>query len=227
VIRDLRAAQHEFARQPSARIIGAAIGYGMLARSRVGRPQRADLAAIAVVGALRPFVEWGLHRYALHAEPKQLAGLRIDTSADHVFHHEEPNDLSRVLLGTKWAITHTAMLALVVGGTAHATTTHLTTRLTTPLGGNPAASRAATRTAIVAAHSSLFVYEWIHFLVHTSYRPRSARLTRLRHAHRRHHWHNAAADFGITSTIADRLLGTSSRDYTRRVSARVNFSSAP
>ena len=52
------------------------------------------------------------------------------------------------------------------------------------------------------------IYEWTHFLVHTSYRPRSRWFRRLWRNHRLHHFKNENYWFGVSMLGADYLLGT-------------------
>ena len=61
----------------------------------------------------------------------------------------------------------------------------------------------------VLVHFALALhYEWVHFLVHTRYRPRSARYEKLWRNHRLHHFKNEHYWYGVTMLSGDRLLGT-------------------
>ncbi|MGH7286829.1 MAG: sterol desaturase family protein [Myxococcota bacterium] len=51
-------------------------------------------------------------------------------------------------------------------------------------------------------------YEWIHFLIHTRYRPRTSWSRRLWRNRLRHHFRNERHWYGVTMLAADRLLGT-------------------
>ena len=52
------------------------------------------------------------------------------------------------------------------------------------------------------------MYEWTHFLIHTSHRPRSRYYRSIWTTHRLHHFKNEHYWHGITNTVADRALGT-------------------
>jgi hypothetical protein len=52
------------------------------------------------------------------------------------------------------------------------------------------------------------VYEWIHFLVHTDYKPRSAAYRRLYVGHRLHHYRNENYWYGVTRRFGDTVLRT-------------------
>ena len=53
-----------------------------------------------------------------------------------------------------------------------------------------------------------FVYEWLHYLIHSEYKPRTAPYRALWRHHRLHHYKNEQYWFGVTSTAADRALRT-------------------
>ncbi|MEX1368505.1 MAG: sterol desaturase family protein, partial [Nannocystaceae bacterium] len=52
------------------------------------------------------------------------------------------------------------------------------------------------------------VYEWTHYLCHTSYRPRGRLYRRLWRLHRLHHFKNEHYWMGVTMHFADWVLGT-------------------
>ena len=58
------------------------------------------------------------------------------------------------------------------------------------------------------AYLILSVYEWCHFLIHTPYRPQGRYYRAIWRGHRLHHFKNEHYWFGVTSTVADHLLGT-------------------
>jgi hypothetical protein len=54
----------------------------------------------------------------------------------------------------------------------------------------------------------LFGYEWAHFLIHSTYVPRSAGFRAVWRAHILHHYKNEQYWFGVTNPIADYVLRT-------------------
>ena len=52
------------------------------------------------------------------------------------------------------------------------------------------------------------VYEWTHYLCHTSYRPRGRVYKRLWRHHRLHHFKNEHYWMGVTMHLGDRVLRT-------------------
>ena len=51
-------------------------------------------------------------------------------------------------------------------------------------------------------------YEWLHYLIHTSYKPKSQWFRKLHKHHRLHHFKNENYWFGLSSTAADRILSS-------------------
>ena len=55
----------------------------------------------------------------------------------------------------------------------------------------------------------MFNYEWVHYLVHSDYRPRSKAFRAVWRNHRLHHYKNEHYWFTVTTSgTADRLFGT-------------------
>ena len=52
-------------------------------------------------------------------------------------------------------------------------------------------------------------YEWVHFLIHTDYKPKTAAYRRLYKSHRLHHFRNENYWFGVSRLAADKVLNTS------------------
>ncbi|HMC69660.1 MAG TPA: fatty acid hydroxylase family protein, partial [Mycobacteriales bacterium] len=53
-----------------------------------------------------------------------------------------------------------------------------------------------------------FTYEWTHFLIHSTYVPRSRYYRYIWRAHRLHHYKNEKYWFGVTVHLADHVLRT-------------------
>jgi len=62
--------------------------------------------------------------------------------------------------------------------------------------------------ALLVSYLMLAHYEWVHLLVHASYRPKNRYYRRLAVNHRLHHYRNEHHWLGVTSNLGDRLLGT-------------------
>jgi len=62
---------------------------------------------------------------------------------------------------------------------------------------------------MVAVGALMFNYEWVHYLVHSDYRPNSRAFRSVWRNHRLHHYKNEHYWFTVTSAgTADRLFGT-------------------
>ncbi len=164
-----------------------ALGIG-LAIAWAASPWPPLLAALVTV-LIYPLAEYLMHRYVLHARflyrHKATAALwkRI-----HFDHHQNPNDLA-VLFGALYTTLPTIFV------------------IATPVGwliGGPAGGAAAFASAL-----ALFsLYEFCHCVQHLPFTPRYEWLRTLKKHHLSHHFHSEQGNFGITSFIWDRALGT-------------------
>lgn len=208
-LRSSRAAASVFVRTPSARVLGGAFAVLATARVASGRPSRRDAAAAGVVSVARPFVEWGIHRFVLHAPARTVAGRTVDTAAGHRAHHGDPDDVELALLPGPYAAAYAATLASLAAGTA--VVAGVAERRWRGRGVPGPDAGTVGRTALsaaTAATASLAAYEWVHLLVHTAVRPRTRVLRDLKRHHRLHHFRNERYWLGITGTAGDRLLRT-------------------
>lgn len=147
------------------------------------------LATAVVIVLVYPLVEYLMHRYVLHAKflyrHQMTAALwkRI-----HYDHHQNPNDLG-VLFGALY------------------TTLPTTFVIATPIGwliaGLPGAA-----TALATALTVFSLYEFCHCVQHLPITPRWHWLRELKKHHLAHHFHSEKGNYGITSLLWDRLLGT-------------------
>ncbi|KIG18774.1 putative Fatty acid hydroxylase FAH1P [Enhygromyxa salina] len=149
-----------------------------------------DLVPVALLLALHPFAEWIIHVFILHHRPRQVLGLRWDYHAArmHRLHHRDPWDLRFVLMPLPIMVLGLALGAVVFW-------------LLAPTAGVWATTMIAT--AGIAAY-----YEWIHFLTHTSYRPKGRIYERQWRLHRLHHFKNERYWMGVTRHLGDLVLGT-------------------
>ena len=185
----LRRATGVFFGHGSPRIIFLCLGAALAGRVVVGGWSWWDLLGPGVVIAAQPFTEWLIHVFVLHFRPRTVGGMRIDplVSRKHRAHHADPKDEALVFIPLP------ALAGLVAGVSAIC------------LAGLPLERGLTT---LVAALVVLFVYEWTHFLIHSSYRPRHALYRYVWRAHRNHHFRNEHYWFGVTVHVADHVLGT-------------------
>lgn len=178
-----------FYRYPSPWVLSAfALGFAV-ARLAVGGLGLWDLAIVAILVAWQPFQEWLIHVYLLHWRPREVLGVTLDLklARRHRAHHVDPALLPMIFMPLD-----SAMFSLVV----HAALVFwlLPTGLAL--------------TVLFGISTIGLVYEWTHFLIHTSYRPRSAFYRRIWRYHRLHHFKNEHFWFGVTMHQGDQVLGT-------------------
>jgi hypothetical protein len=181
-----------FSRKRAPRMIGAAIVLAAGARIALGGFSWRDLAAIAFMAVVYPFGEWAIHVHLLHSR------VDLPSTVSHRQHHEDPQRLDLINFGPLEALAILLLAAPVAVGLGAA----LAALIPGPLPPGPLV------TMLLTAYLLIGFYEWIHFLIHTSHRPRSRWYRAIWRNHRLHHFKNEHYWHGITNTIADRALGT-------------------
>ena len=63
-------------------------------------------------------------------------------------------------------------------------------------------------TATATTLTMILNYEWVHYLIHTSYQPKTRLYRRLWRHHRLHHFKNEEFWFGLTMLSGDTLMKT-------------------
>ncbi|HYC21353.1 MAG TPA: sterol desaturase family protein [Candidatus Bathyarchaeia archaeon] len=179
-----------FVRFPSPQILIAATVASLAARISIGGLTPGDaLVALAIV-AFWPFQEWLIHVFILHYRPVTFLGGSFDfpVPQSHRAHHRDPWDIPLLFIPT-----HVFLYAIPI-------------QLAFWLLVMPTQALATSGPAVyffLTLHD-----EWVHFLVHTRYRPRSRLYDRLWRNHRLHHFKNESYWYGVTMLTGDRLLGT-------------------
>lgn len=170
-------------------LIGWAVA-SVSARLYVGRFTVWDLAICAAILAWWPFQEWLIHVFVLHFRPRKIGKWKIDlfVSKKHRRHHKDPWRIDILFIPAHTYLFSIPFLLLFWLGLMP----------TIPL-----ALTGLAFTGLLALH-----YEWVHFMVHTRYRPKSAFYKRLWRNHRLHHCKNEHYWMGVTMLMGDRVLGT-------------------
>jgi len=186
----LRAAFHIFRGCLNARLIAAALGVAAIVRITLADWSWGDLIVAGVILGLEPFTEWVVHVTVLHLRPFTVRGRTIDPiiSRRHRLHHQDPKLIKHVLVPRGVVI---RLLAFSV-----------------PLYWLVTPSWREALTAMVTAYAMLLTYEWTHFLIHSTYSPRSRYYRYIWRAHRLHHYKNEKYWFGVTVHLADHMLRT-------------------
>ena len=187
----LRDAAAVFWRQPTPWMIAAALVAAVAARAALGNPTPADAAVVAGYLAVFPFVEWVIHVGVLHWRPRTVAGRRVDSllARSHRAHHADPRDIPLIFIPWRtlvWVLPALALAAFLVFPSVELALTFLATVAVVGLG-----------------------YEWTHYLIHSTYRPRGRLYKAVWRNHRNHHFKNEHYWFTVTTAgTADRVLGT-------------------
>ncbi|MGH2831871.1 MAG: sterol desaturase family protein [Solirubrobacteraceae bacterium] len=194
-----------FWRQPSPPYLAGAVALILGLRLAQGAFSWRDAVMVAGLFGITPVVEWAIHVYLLHARPFTLLGRRVEmlTAREHRAHHEAPNVLEGVLLPVYGVLVFLPMIALADWA--------MSFPISLVLGG-PRLAYATT--GVLVSFAILACYEWIHFLIHTPYRPRGRYFRAVWRNHRLHHFKNERYWFGVTSTVGDHLIGTAPDQHT-------------
>jgi sterol desaturase/sphingolipid hydroxylase (fatty acid hydroxylase superfamily) len=187
----LGAAVAEFVRHPSPWMLSGMVVGGLTARLVVGDWQLSDALLPVVMVALFPAYEWLIHVFVLHWKPRRIGKLTVDSilARDHRRHHADPRDIPLIFIPTRamyWIMPATVAIAVLAFPRLGLGLTYLVVISAAGLG-----------------------YEWVHFLVHSDYRPVSRLYRAVWNNHRLHHYKNEHYWFTVTSSgTADRLFGT-------------------
>ena len=179
-----------FSRRTSPRILAGTVLWFSAVRLIVGGFTWWDLVVPLAAVLLHPLTEWFIHVVILHWRPRKLGSITLDTllASEHRAHHENPHDERHWFIPTRSELLGLAFVAVMGWLVMPTTGLWLTLVATTQIIG--------------------LVYEWTHYLSHTSYRPRGRFYKSIWRHHRLHHFKNEHYWMGVTLHMGDRLLGT-------------------
>ena len=188
-VRTLGDAVRSFVRHGSPWALMATVVVAAALLVAVGDWRWAQLVVVASVVVAQPFVEWLVHVLVLHARPRRIGPVTLDLyqARKHRAHHASPRDLDILLIPLRGHLAGAVLVALVC-----LLLPDVQTRLT----------------LVLSVAVASLVYEWVHFLIHTDYKPRGAAYRRLYVHHRLHHYRNENHWFGVSRRLGDRVLGT-------------------
>jgi hypothetical protein len=186
----LSAAFAEFVRHPPARLLVFQTIGAVVIRLAMGRLRWRDARVVVAMALYWPLQEWLVHKYLLHAPPRQFAGRTIDPVAarHHRAHHADPWN-ARLTVLPMWVIGPALPLQL------------LGWFLFMP-------TRRLAMSGMAVGSAATLAYEWVHFLTHVGYKPRRGWYRWLQRRHRLHHFKDEHLWLGVTSPWIDNLLGT-------------------
>ena len=141
-----------------------------------------------LLGALLFYlIEYGMHRFAFHAPPLSWPRLRKLQHRLHYDHHVEPSRLDLLFLPWWFLIPNLA-------GTAALIWLILGARLVAP--------------ALLGVMLAIFHYEWVHYVAHIPYQPRTRFGRWMKQYHLRHHFISEKLWFGVSNPSLDMLYRT-------------------
>jgi hypothetical protein len=179
-----------FVRQPSPMIVMTWAAVAVAVRLYLGSFTAWDLAVAGALLAWWPFKEWLIHVHVLHFKPRKIGRWTFDpmNARKHRRHHRNPWRIDILFIPEHTFLYGIPVLALFWIGVMP----------TLPL-----AFTGLMLEGLLTLH-----YEWVHFIVHTRYKPKSWLYQRLWRNHRLHHCKNEHYWLGVTMLAGDKLLGT-------------------
>ncbi|MGZ3562887.1 MAG: sterol desaturase family protein [Vulcanimicrobiaceae bacterium] len=168
---------------------------------------RAGFSAIAlVIGAVVFFIsEYTTHRFLFHAKPSRVPFVLRLQHRLHYDHHTDPSKLELLFLPA-WFVLPTAALYLIV---AFALTHNIGTSVC----------------ALLGSLAAMLYYEWVHYVAHVPFVPRTPLGKYMKKYHLWHHFKNEHLWYGVTNPSVDLVVGTYRRveDAERSGSTRELF----
>lgn len=186
----LAEARREFVTHRSAQILFGLAAVCWTVRVALGGWTVWDALIPVIILALEPFTEWAIHVFLLHWKPREVRGRRLDplVARKHRAHHRDPKDIDLVFVPLPVVVVSVSVGALL----------YLTLLPNLRLG----------LTTMAASYTMFAVYEWTHYLIHSTYRPKTRAYRYVWRAHRLHHYRNENYWFGVTMHMADHVLRT-------------------
>lgn len=144
--------------------------------------------AILLGGALFYATEYSTHRFLFHAQPSRFAWVRAKQHRLHYDHHIDPQRLDLLFLPLWYVVPQLA--------------------ITTLLGWLVLGTRDRALALDLGAMLALLHYEWVHFIAHLPYRPRTPWGRWMKKYHLWHHFKNEKLWFGVSNPLGDYAGGT-------------------
>ena len=143
---------------------------------------------LILLGALMFYLsEYGMHRFAFHAPPLSWPLGRKLQHRLHYDHHVEPNRLDLLFLPLWFLAPNlaaaTGLFALIFGAEASVS-------------------------ALFGMMLAILHYEWVHYVAHIPYQPRSRIGRWIKQYHLRHHFVSEKHWFGVSNPSLDGVFGT-------------------
>jgi fatty acid hydroxylase family protein len=143
---------------------------------------------LILLGALLFYLsEYGMHRFAFHAPPLSWPLARKLQHRLHYDHHVEPGRLDLLFLPIWFLVPNlavaTGLLALIFGAEAAAS-------------------------GLFGMMLAILHYEWVHYVAHIPYQPRTRLGRWIKQYHLRHHFISEKHWFGVSNPTLDGVFRT-------------------
>jgi hypothetical protein len=159
---------------------------------------------LVAAGALLFYsTEYTTHRFMFHARPSRWAWLRAKQHRLHYDHHLEPARLDLLFLPLWYVVPNLIVLSAIAYAVLR--------------------DAAEVSALVLGAMLALLHYEWVHFVAHTPYVPRTGAGRWMKRYHLRHHFVNERLWYGVSNPLMDvvyrthRDRGAGTRSRTTRV----------
>lgn len=152
--------------------------------------QASELYGGLIITLYWPFQEWWMHKVLLHLPPLRWGAHHYEASFAriHRLHHESPKYIPLSFLPVSAVlgalVAFCSLFYLLSGRLAHVCTW------------------------MAFATTSTIIYEWVHYLTHTDYKPQGKYYRAIWKLHRWHHYKNEQYWFSFTVPWIDRLMGS-------------------
>ena len=184
----------------------AIVAMSLLLAAAMGLHAVAFVPVAILIGALLFFLtEYSTHRFLLHAPPmKNPSVLRMQHRL-HYDHHVEPERLALLFLPPWFLFPALAIFVAVYFAIAH--------------------NVAVVAALVLGNLLGLLYYEWVHYVAHIPYRPRTPVGRWMKKYHLWHHFKNEHLWFGVTNPSMDFVWRTYVRvdEADRSGSTRILF----
>lgn len=164
-----------------------ALGLALIALAWALGAAAASPLLVLVGAGLFYLSEYGRHRFVFHAAPARWAFLRPLQHRLHYDHHAEPNRLDLLFLPLWFVVPNLALTCLVAA---------------------PILGLAALPSLLAGIVLAILHYEWVHYVAHIAYTPRSAFGRWMKRYHLRHHFISEKHWFGVSNPAVDLACGT-------------------
>lgn len=157
------------------------------------------------LGALLFYLsEYAWHRYAFHAPPAATPWIQRLQRRLHYDHHVAPDRLDLLFLPIWFLVPNLILTALILA---------------------PIAGPAQVPALLFGILFAILHYEWVHYVAHIPYRPKTRFGRWMKAYHLRHHFISEKLWFGVSNPALDAIAGTwrAPRDVAKSATVRKLF----